>query len=76
MVRLLFILIVIAACVAFAVIMHAVWTSITEASRRNLRPVSGIAKGQDMAPSGIQKAAYIALIAVLFGVASGALGGL
>lgn len=29
-----------------------------------------------MAPSGIQKAAYIALIVVLFGTASGWLGGL
>ncbi|MCX7559072.1 hypothetical protein OS190_05785 [Sulfitobacter sp. F26204] len=74
--RLLIILIAIAAIVAFAVILHALWTSIVEAGRQRLHPARGEIKGQDMAPSGIQKAAYIALIVVLFGAASGILGGL
>ena len=76
MARVLLILIVVAACVAFAVILHALWTSITQAGKRSTFPASGITKGHDMASSGIQKAAFIALIVVLFGTASGWLGGL
>ncbi|MDF3414348.1 hypothetical protein HKX54_07760 [Sulfitobacter sp. M57] len=76
MARLLFILIAVAACVALVVILHALWTAITQAGRDRLSPASGITKGQVMASSGIQKAAYIALIVVLFGAASGWLGGL
>ncbi|GAA6174684.1 hypothetical protein [Sulfitobacter pacificus] len=76
MARLLLILILVAAGVAFAVILHALWTRITQAGKRGMNPANGITKGQDMAPSGIQKAAYIALIVVLFGTASGWLGGL
>ncbi|KHA53074.1 hypothetical protein Z947_3385 [Sulfitobacter geojensis] len=76
MARLLLILIIVAACVAFAVILYALWTRITQAGQRDLPPASGTHKGHDMASSGIQKAAYIALIVVLFGTASGWLGGL
>ncbi len=76
MVRLFLVLILFAAVVAFVVILHAIWTAIVETGQRGLRPMTGPIEGSNMAPSGIQKASYIALIIVLFGVASGWLGGL
>lgn len=76
MARLFLVLIVLAACVAIAAILYAIWTSIVHAGQRGLRPITGFIEEHKMAPTGIQKAAYIALIVVLFGVASGWLGGL
>ncbi len=76
MARLFLILVLLAAVVAFVVILHAIWTAIVQTTQQGLRPATGAREGTDMAPSGIQKAAYIALIVVLFGVAAGKLGGL
>jgi ABC-type sulfate transport system permease component len=74
--RLFLILMVLAACVVIAMILHSIITGIIEAGQRGLRPVLGQTKDGEMAPTGIQKAAYVALIVVLFGVASGWLGGM
>ena len=75
MARLFLILIFCVALAAFVMIVASVSrTTITE-SARYLRPALGPTKDDIMASSGIQKAAYIALIVVLFGVASGWLGG-
>jgi hypothetical protein len=76
MARLFLILILLAAIAVFVVILHAIWTAIVEAGQRGRLPTTGPFEGSNMVPSGIQKAAYIALILVLFGVASGWLGGL
>lgn len=40
------------------------------------RLYSGLSQGEIMTPSGIQKVAYVALVVLLFGVATGWLGGL
>ncbi|MEM7521182.1 MAG: hypothetical protein AAF307_09110 [Pseudomonadota bacterium] len=76
MVRILLIVMAVAVCIALAMILYSIWTSILREGSRHLRPMQAVGGGKDMAPSGIQKAAYIALIVVLFGVASGWLGGL
>lgn len=76
MARVLLIIMTLAVCVAIVVILYSIWTRVSAVAQRNLRPVLAQAKDGEMAPSGIQKAAYIALIVVLFGVASGWLGGL
>lgn len=75
MARLFLVLIFLAACVAAAAILYTIWTAITQAGHRALGSTGQI-EGRIMAPTGIQKAAYIALIVVLFGAASGWLGGL
>lgn len=76
MARLLLILIAIAVCVAFAAILHGVWTTIVQTGNRGMRAATGSIGGIYMGSTGIQKAAYIALIVMMFGVASGWLGGL
>ncbi|MFK7837884.1 MAG: hypothetical protein AB8B60_16870 [Sulfitobacter sp.] len=76
MARLFLILMTLAVCVAIAAVLYAIWTSIVTEGQRRLAPVLGKSKESLMAPTGIQKAAYIALIVVLFGVASGWLGGM
>lgn len=73
MARLFIILILLAAVIAIVVILHAIWTVIVQ---RGPEIASGPPGGSDMATNGISKAAYIALIVVLFGTASGWLGGL
>ena len=76
MARLFLILIAVAACVLVALIVYAISTSLITSAERNLRPALTQGRNALMAPTGIQKAAYVALIVVLFGVASGWLGGL
>lgn len=76
MARLFLILLFLAACVAIVAIMVSIWSAVTRTLSRDLRPVSGDMTGDRMAPTSIRKMAYIALIFVLFGVASGWLGGL
>ena len=44
--------------------------------RRALQPVFGPTKDGVMAPTALQKVAYVALIALLFGTTSGWLGGM
>ncbi|MEW9921514.1 hypothetical protein AB2B41_18040 [Marimonas sp. MJW-29] len=76
MARILLILLLTAVCIAIAMILYSIWTNLVQAGQRTLAPVLAQAKEGEMAPTGIQKAAYVALIVVLFGVASGWLGGL
>ena len=76
MARLLLILIALAACVLVALILYTIWTNLMASANRALRPAPVQGRNTLMAPTGIQKAAYVALIVVLFGVASGWLGGL
>ena len=70
MARLFLILILVAICLVMAGIVYSASRSIVQSGQRQLRG------GTDMASTGIQKAAYVALIVVLFGTASGWLGGL
>lgn len=76
MARLFLILIFIAAFAGFVVIVASALSNLATASGNRLRPVLGPIKEDTMASSGIQKAAYVALIVILFGTASGWLGGL
>lgn len=76
MARLFLIAILLAGCAVIVLILASTWTRFATTSSRRLRPISGPIKDDIMASSGIQKAAYIALIIVLFGVATGWLGGL
>lgn len=76
MARVFLILLMVAIAIAVAMVVY-------NAGNRMMRTATGsgrTSQGQTgidlMAPTGIQKAAYIALIVVLFGVASGWLGGL
>jgi len=80
MVRLLFILILVATLAVIVFILATMVHQIYTAGTDRLRPAMGSNKdadgGFDVASSGIQKAAYVALIVVLFGAASGWLGSL
>jgi cell division protein FtsX len=76
MVRLFLIATLIGALIAIVVILASTLHHLINTGKPGLHPAEGHTKDQDMASSGIQKAAYIALIIVLFGVASGWLGGL
>ncbi len=76
MARLILILMFCLALAAIVAILASLITRLVSAQSRRLNTTSGLSKDEDMASSGIQKAAYIALIIVLFGVASGWLGGL
>ncbi|APE42840.1 hypothetical protein BOO69_04930 [Sulfitobacter alexandrii] len=62
--------------VAIVVILGSIWNSTMDQGRRALKPVFGPTKDGVMAPNGLQKVAYVALIALLFGTASGLLGGM
>ncbi|MBD3662645.1 hypothetical protein [Sulfitobacter aestuariivivens] len=74
--RLFLIFALLAVIVAFVAILVSVWNTIFAAGRDGLRTYGGFGKDGVMAPTGLQKAAYVALIVVLFGVATGWLGGL
>ena len=76
MARLLLILMILAACVLAVLVLYSIWTNLAASVERALRPAAAQGRSGQMAPTGIQKAAYLALIFVLFGVASGLLGGL
>lgn len=76
MARLFLFLIVLAGCVLFALVLRGIWTALVQTSTQGMRRATATIEGQDMGSTGIQKAAYVALIVVLFGVASGWLGGL
>ncbi|QFT57305.1 hypothetical protein FIU94_00595 [Sulfitobacter sp. THAF37] len=62
--------------VAIVVILGSIWNSTVDHGRRALKPVLGPTKDGMMAPNGLQKVAYVALIALLFGTTSGLLGGM
>lgn len=74
--RLFLIVMMLAVCAVIAMILHALWTQFIATAGAKGRPLMAQGRNGDMAPSGIQKVAYVALIVVLFGVASGWLGGL
>ena len=74
--RLFLILAALAVIVAFVVILGSIWNASMEAGRKGLHRYAGFGKDGVMAPTTLQKVAYLALIVVLFGTASGLLGGL
>ncbi len=76
MARLFIILLLVAVCIGIAMVIYSAGTRMIEAGERTLRPMLRQTEDGEMAPTGIQKAAYVALIVVLFGVASGWLGGM
>jgi len=62
--------------IAIVVILASIWSNTVDQGRRALRPFFGPTEDGMMAPNGLQKVAYVALIALLVGTASGLLGGL
>ena len=76
--RLLLLLAVLALAVAIVAILVSIWDAAYDGGRRFARPFFGNGpNGEDslMAPTDFQKIAYVALILLLLGVASGWLGG-
>lgn len=76
MARLFLILLLAAVFVAIVAILVSLWNAALTAGTRRLRPYFNSGEDGMMAPSGIQKVAFVTLIVVLFGVTSGWLGGL
>ncbi len=76
MARLFLFLVFLAVIVAIVAILVSVWNEVYRTGRRAMRPMFGPNDGGLMAPSGLQKIAYLALIVLLLGVTSGWLGGL
>jgi len=72
MARVFIILLLAAVCIGIAMVIYTAGMRMIEAGERGLQQT----EDGEMAPTGIQKAAYVALIVVLFGVASGWLGGM
>ena len=75
MARLLFLVILVAVIVAIAAIVVSVLGRAAQAGQDALRPIYGSPEGGPMSPTPFQKVAYTALIVLLFGVATGWLGG-
>ncbi|MEM6303355.1 MAG: hypothetical protein AAF744_01470 [Pseudomonadota bacterium] len=75
MAQVFLILAAMAALVAFVFISGSVLAWVADAGRSGLRRYAGLGKEGVMAPTTFQKLAYVALIVVLFGVATGWLGG-
>lgn len=65
-----------ALAVAIAVFLLSIWRGVWLAGQDMSRAMVRAGTGGWMAPNGIQKIAYAALIVVMFGVATGWLGGL
>ncbi|MEM6940437.1 MAG: hypothetical protein AAF943_03705 [Pseudomonadota bacterium] len=76
MARLFLILAFLAALAATAIVLASVSRKTIAEGTRDLRAPIAALEDRTMASSGVQKAAFVALIVVLFGVASGWLGGL
>ncbi|OAN77674.1 hypothetical protein A8B82_12235 [Sulfitobacter sp. EhC04] len=74
--RLFLLALVAGVIIAIVVILASIWSNAVDQGRRALRPIFGPTKDGVMAPNGLQKVAYVALIALLLGTASGLLGGL
>lgn len=74
--RILLFLAMLAVAVAIAVFLLSIWRGIWLAGQDMARPIARAGFGGRMAPNGVQKIAYVALIVVMFGVATGWLGGL
>ncbi len=73
--QLFLIIAALAVIVAFVTILGSIWNAGMEAGQTGLRRYVGHGKEGVMAPTNFQKAAYVALIVVLFGVTAGWLGG-
>ena len=74
--RFLFFLGILALAVAIAVFLLSILREIWVAGQDMARPPARGGNGGRMTPNGIQKLAYAALLVVMFGVTTGAIGGL
>lgn len=76
MARLFLFAMLLAVFVAIVIILVSIWQRAALAGQRALRPMFGPNQEGQMAPTAFQKVAYAALIVLLFGVATGWLGGM
>ena len=74
--RLFLIALFLGVIIAIVVILGSIWNSTVDQGRRALQPFFGPTEDGMMAPTGLQKIAYVALIVLLFGTTSGLLGGM
>lgn len=74
--RILLFVAMLAVAVAIALFVLSIWRGVWVMGQDVARDMSRRGKGNVMAPGGVQKIAYVALIIVMFGVAVGRLGGL
>tara|TARA_R110002124_G_scaffold263299_1_gene429624 strand:+ start:1325 stop:1555 length:231 start_codon:yes stop_codon:yes gene_type:complete len=74
--RLFLVALFVGVIIAIVVILGSIWNSTVDQGRRALQPVFGPTKDGVMAPTALQKIAYVALLALLFGTTAGLLGGL
>ncbi len=74
--RVLMFLGLVALAVAIAALLLSIWRGAWAIGQQATRSVLGSGVGEPMAPNGIQKIAYAALLVLLFGVSTGWLGGL
>lgn len=74
--RLLLIIVAALVVFAFVAILYSVWNAAFAAGSRRLGPLFGAEKDGMMAPTGLQKVAFVALILLLLGLSVGWLGGL
>jgi hypothetical protein len=66
----------VAVAVAIAVFLLALWRGFYAAGRNLMGPLVRASEGKQMAPNGLQKIAYLALLALLFLLGLGLTGGL
>jgi hypothetical protein len=74
--RLILAALFIGVCIAIVAIVLSFWDDMQKRHNRRTPSPFEPAKDTPMASTGVKKTAYVALIVVLFGVASGWLGGL
>jgi hypothetical protein len=65
-----------AVAVAIALFLLALWRGVYAAGVNLVSPVVRASEGNPMAPNGLQKTAYLALLALLFALGLGLTGGL
>lgn len=65
-----------ALAVAIAMVLLSIWRGVQVLAQDMARPIAQFGKGGRMAPNGIQKVAYGALLVLLFGLGTGLIGGL
>ena len=74
--RVLVFLGMVAVAVAIAVFLLALWHGVYAAGRNLVGPMVRASEGRQMAPNGLQKIAFLALLALLFCLGLGLTGGL
>lgn len=74
--RLLLFLALLVLAVAIAALLLSIWRSAVSLGQDMARPMMRAGERGRMAPNGLQKTAYLALLALLFGLATGLIGGL